>query len=138
MHNSDVFAAELTEARERWRDSEVCLNRALMEDYSEVLPDDGFAENPPTPVCLRLAAEARLQPDADDHQYERNNRGGGRLAAARFAADGGEELIPTMSLHSPPLLLFFLSLLPWSLLDTSGLRVEPLGWRDVGIKLVSP
>merc|ERR1711925_66518 len=67
MHESYLFAADLTMARAKWRESQVSLCNDLQKDYIAVNPEDGASENPPIPPTLRRAAEARLLPNPLDH-----------------------------------------------------------------------
>ena len=112
FHESEIFVKDIAEARSRWANSCFYFSEALV-DYQDVLPDDGLA-NPAVPLLLERALTARLHPKT------------GLYGAARST-----ELIPNMSIYSPPLLLFFYSLLPWSILDRSGVTAEPVFWSDV-------
>merc|ERR1712060_1049221 len=75
------------------------------------------------------AVQARLHPprpvDDDDDADQRFGRRFGR------AFPEGDAPVPTIALHSPPLLVFFQSLLPWGELDRSGVRVQPVTWASV-------
>lgn len=144
MHASPLFASELAAARAAWSAAPLCLAEALAEDYLELLPDDGPGSEatPRLPPALERAAQARLHPphprfeEAEGAEVEAAGAlgfglGGPGAGAAAGAAARGQPP-PTISLHSPPLLVFFQSLLPWGELDRSGVQVEPLRWSDVG------
>ena len=121
MHASAVFAADLAAAKLAWSTAVLCPVEALEQDYLDLLPEEGSPENPLPPPFLEKAAQARLYPP--------------RVAAAQGWGQrvfGGGELEPTISLHSPPLMVFFQSLMPWGELDKSGIRVEPFGYSELG------
>lgn len=105
----------------------MCFNIALTEDYEELSPAEGNLETPSPPFLLERAAQMRLhtpQPGDEPNDADEDGRplGGGAV----------REILPTMSVHSPPVLVFFQSLMPWNELDESGVRVEPYFWVDVG------
>jgi len=108
MHKSSIFYSELTEARAAWRVASLCLEDALIEDYTSLQPEEGRLEAPRLPVVLAQAGEARLRSSEELDQGWNEALGIGHHRA---------EVEPNMSLHSPTLVLFFQSLLPWSELD---------------------
>lgn len=122
MHASSVFAADLSAARQCWRCSPLCVEDALRADYGELATEEGQ-----TPPAFERAIQARLHPPRENAAF-----GPGGLRFGGQVAGGAERVAPTISLHSPPLLVFFQSLLPWAELDVTGVGVEPLGWSDVG------
>lgn len=105
IHESAVFAERVAEARRAWAATGAWT---ALEDYDDVLPEDGQA-NPPAPRRLELAFSARLHPK---RELER------------------EVEVANMSMHSSVSLLFFQSMLPWSSLDRSG-AAAPLLWGDL-------
>jgi len=114
MHTSAVFAAELSNARVEWKTTTLCVEPALTIDLRE-LPQDCGEMSP----LLTRAWQLRLQTDEQDSFFQGDR-----------ARRNEEALQPTISLHSPPLLVFFQSLLPWSELDTTG--TQPcVKWADV-------
>jgi len=141
MYESSVFAAELSARRAAWCEATLCLTEALEQDYPDLLPDEGSGEAPKLPSVLEQAAQARLHPPAQQWQEWNeaegiHNPGGFAGMPPGVAAGHAGPPPPTISLHSPPLLVFFQSLLPWGELDRSGVTVEPLRWSDVARNVV--
>jgi len=118
MHESSVFAADLTAARTGWSKAPLCLQEALSKDYADLLPEEGVNEAPMPPPVIDRAVQARLHPP----------RGLGAFGGIRGQH---EQLTPTISLHSPAFLVFFQSLMPWGVLDVSGAVVDPVRWSDL-------
>uniref|UniRef100_A0A7S4PUS7 Uncharacterized protein n=1 Tax=Alexandrium monilatum TaxID=311494 RepID=A0A7S4PUS7_9DINO len=136
MHESSAFAARLSARRASWCEAPLCLGEALERDYPDLLPDDSV-EAPKMPPLLEEAAQARLHPPRQWQEWEEGGEAAGPGGFPGMPAWAGahappDRLAPTISLHSPPLLVFFQSLLPWGELDRSGVAVEPLSWLDVG------
>eukprot|EP00933_Yihiella_yeosuensis_P022618 TRINITY_DN17795_c0_g1_i2.p1 TRINITY_DN17795_c0_g1~~TRINITY_DN17795_c0_g1_i2.p1 ORF type:complete len:779 (-),score=180.67 TRINITY_DN17795_c0_g1_i2:207-2474(-) len=128
MHESSAFASELAAARSAWSSSDLCVDGAL-NDFDDLWPEEGSMEGAVhTPPSLEKALQARLYPPQDEYEVA-----AGRGGPFGFGEGGGgtEVLTPTMSLHTPPLILFFQSLLPWSEIDKNGTRVQPLFWSDL-------
>lgn len=118
MHESTVFAEDLSTARTAWSCAPVCFEEAFAQDYVELqLPGEARATD--HPPAFDRAFQARLHPPQPP------------AGRGLIFGEGGRPA-PIMSIHSPPLLLFFQSLLPWAELDGSGLAVAPTGWRDLG------
>lgn len=133
MHESSLFAAELTQARRSWSESELCASTAL-EDALDLLPEEGLTVATPSPLPLEQARLTRLLPSEADE--EADFRGFNAFGAG--AVNGHrEDLPPTMSVHTSPFILFFQSLLPWSELDRSGVRIDPLTWSDILVPAIT-
>eukprot|EP00438_Fugacium_kawagutii_P033474 Skav230627 [mRNA] locus=scaffold1673:157040:165222:+ [translate_table: standard] len=119
LHESPIFQKDIADAREAWAHGSFAFSETL-RDYEDVLPDDGMA-NPPVPLFLEHALSARLHPKREEDM--------GEFGMFRRAQEGQ---VPNMSIYSPPLILFFQSLMPWSVLDQTGVTATPLLWKDIG------
>lgn len=128
MHASPLFAAELTAARRAWTSAELALEQALAGDFADISPDLVGSEAPPMPPVLERAAQARLHPPREE---EARHGDGDVRGAFGMGRRFGRDVPPTISLHSPPLVVFFQSLLPWGELDRSGLQLEPVRWSGL-------
>ena len=122
LHSSSVFVKDIEESRRSWASSKLALCEALA-DYKDLHPSE-TEENPAPPPILERALAARLHPP-NHHGHPFAFTGAGGMDGMHM------QVQPNMSLHSPPGLLFFQSLLPWSELDHTGVQVSPLFWRDV-------
>ena len=115
LHESEVFARDIADARARWAKS--AFWDPTLEDYQDLL------EPSSVPRVLESTLSARLHPpNAGIHGIH----GIHGMQAHAQSAD-----IPNMSIFTPPAILFFQSLLPWSSLDQSGATAEPLFWGDI-------
>ncbi|CAK0857502.1 unnamed protein product, partial [Prorocentrum cordatum] len=123
---ADAHGAAIADLREdRWRAWGPAAVAALAADYRDLSPEEGSVEQPPVPPRLDAAAVVRLQPAGMDRDAGGAGFGPAGGVAAAFRPP------PTISLHSPPLIVFFQSLLPWGEIDRSGVRVEKLGWQGL-------
>lgn len=132
MHESSVFAAELTDARSAWSRSVMCMESVFF-DYVDLSSEEASSEMTKPPPMLEKTFQARLFPPREEEPEDHRdlwNRNGNRVPIRG-------ELVPNISLHSPPLIVFFQSLLPWAELDKSGVRVERLLWSDIGSGLIN-
>merc|ERR1719343_118426 len=101
MHESSVFAGDLTAARTAWTLRPLCFEQALSQDYHELLPDEGLTENARPPSAFERAIQARLHPPMAPGEAARLFGGGGGIRGHEL------QIPPNISLHSPVLLVFF-------------------------------
>eukprot|EP00746_Dinoflagellata_sp_MGD_P025354 gnl/MRDRNA2_/MRDRNA2_159580_c0_seq1.p1 gnl/MRDRNA2_/MRDRNA2_159580_c0~~gnl/MRDRNA2_/MRDRNA2_159580_c0_seq1.p1 ORF type:complete len:778 (-),score=156.39 gnl/MRDRNA2_/MRDRNA2_159580_c0_seq1:54-2387(-) len=132
MHESSANAADLAAARRTWAESRLGVEVALSQDYPDLLATEGDSTNPTHPRILQRALENVGGLQARQRLMARM-RAGGRGLPAGFAVDEGEngQARPNISIHSPVLLVFFQSLMPWGELDRTGVQVEPIRWKDI-------
>eukprot|EP00929_Paragymnodinium_shiwhaense_P101345 TRINITY_DN64369_c0_g2_i1.p1 TRINITY_DN64369_c0_g2~~TRINITY_DN64369_c0_g2_i1.p1 ORF type:complete len:818 (-),score=181.40 TRINITY_DN64369_c0_g2_i1:248-2701(-) len=140
LYESSAFAEEMTAVREAWARSPLPLEQALQLDYFDLSPQEGAVEVPPLPPAFEQAVQARLHPPRQQNEWLDDLPAGAAGRAFRRVGGNAEADVPapTVSLHSPPFLVFWQSLLPWAEVDKSGIAVEPLSWTDVAKGLWQP